>query len=255
MIRVTALTEETKGTILFVHGMCQGAWCWDQGFMQEFAKAGYNCYAIDLPLHNKPGKNKAVNNQSIDDYVAFVKKTTDDLGKDVIVVGHSMGGFIAQKFLERYFCRAVVLLASVPHSGILPGSLRFLMKHPDAFPNLITRDIFGPFVKYAEDLYASTTDRQKIEHYKSLMRSESFQAVLDMMFKPVKVPNPNKVPMLIAGADDDLVITQKEVKMTAEYYLETPVFFSGLGHNLMLDKDYQVVSGSIIKWLNLAFSM
>ncbi len=249
MISVPNIAAEQKGTILFVHGMCHGAWCWNQGFMQEFSNAGYNCHAVDLPLHDKPGKNKAVNSQSIDDYVRFVKKTIDDLDDDIILIGHSMGGFITQKFLEMHACKAAILLASVPYSGILPGSLRYLLKHPDALSNLIAQDIYGPFVKYSEDLYSNATDRNEIEYYKTLMRSESFKALLNMMFKPVKKSNPSNVPLLVTGADADQVITIDEVQKTAVFHNTVPVVFKGFGHNLMLDKGYEEVSDRIISWL------
>ena len=36
--------------ILFVHGMCCGAWIW-QNFMEVFANAGYICYALNLRGH------------------------------------------------------------------------------------------------------------------------------------------------------------------------------------------------------------
>ena len=252
MINIPSESEEPKGTILFIHGMCQAAWCWDQGFMQEFAKAGYNCYAVDLPLHDQPGKNKAVNSQSIDDYVLFVKETIDQLGKDVIIVGHSMGGFITQKFLEKHSCSAAILLASVPPSGILSGSLRFLMRHPDAFPSLITRDIFGPFVKYADDLYSKNTTKADIEGYKKLMRSESFKALLNMMFRPVRTPNLHNVPLLITGADQDRVIAVKEIKKTGEFYNQEVFLFSDYGHNLMLDKGYESICIKIMNWIGSA---
>ncbi len=250
MITLLSTQEKPKGSILFVHGMCHGAWCWNQGFMQSFSDAGYNTYAIDLPFHDKPGRDKKVNQASINDYVKSIEQAVDFINKDVILVGHSMGGFITQKFLELHSCKAAVLLASVPYFGVLPGAIRYLRNHPSAFFNLVAQDIYGPFVKYAEELYSTTTDKQKIEEYKLLMRSESFKALLNMMFKPVRVANPNNVPILVTGADHDQVISLKEVKQTAEYFGLTPQIFSGFGHNLILDKGNEEVSAYIINWLN-----
>jgi len=254
MISVARITELSKGSILFIHGMCHGAWCWNQGFMQAFSMAGYDCYALDLPFHDRPGKNKKVNQASIADYVQAVHQAVNSIEGDVIIVGHSMGGFITQKYLEQYSCRAAVLLASVPYSGILAGALRYLGNHPSAFFNLVAQDIYGPFVKYANELYSTATDQTHIEKWKKLMRSESFKALLNMMFKPVKTANPSKVPILVTGADNDQVITPEEVHKTATFHQTEAVLFNGFGHNLMLDKDNEVVSGRVIEWLNQELS-
>src|SRR5690606_41308628 len=46
--------------------------------------------------------------------------------RSCILVGHSMGGMVVQKYLERHEARAAVLMASVPPSG-LTGSVARLM--------------------------------------------------------------------------------------------------------------------------------
>ncbi len=40
-----------KETIVFVHGMCHGAWCWEEQFIPYFKELGYNCIAFNLPGH------------------------------------------------------------------------------------------------------------------------------------------------------------------------------------------------------------
>lgn len=42
--------------LLFVHGMCHGAWCWEENYLPFFANHSYDSYAIDLPAH---GNNKS----------------------------------------------------------------------------------------------------------------------------------------------------------------------------------------------------
>ena len=166
-----------------------------------------------------------VNNQSIQNFVSAVYEALNEIGKDIIILGHSMGGFVTQKFLEKFTCKAAILLASVPPTGILPDALRYLRAHPDTFPDLINQDIYAPFVKYAEDLYSPATNKDKIKNYKTLMRSESFTALINMMFKPIKTVNPNKVPLLVTGADKNRVITINEIKKPAHSMKKNRLYF------------------------------
>lgn len=251
MIKYITGSQNSKPNLLFIHGMCHGAWCWDQGFMQSFAQEGFNCYAIDLPGHEKPGKNPGINRFSIQDYVEAVHKTVFEIGRETVLIGHSMGGFVVQKYLEQYeYCKAAVLMASVPYSGLLKGSLRYLSRHPLASLNLISRDIYGPFVKHSKELYYQDTASDRIVSYQSLMRAESYKALIQMMFQPVKQPKPKTVPMLCLGAAEDTVITPAEVKKTAAFHEADIAILKSFGHNLMLDEKHAAVSEQMLKWFD-----
>ena len=67
-------------------------------------------------------------------------------GDEPVVVGHSMGGLVVQKYLERSTALGAVLLASVPAAGALGATLRFAARHPLVFAkvNLVRR--LGPVV-------------------------------------------------------------------------------------------------------------
>ena len=98
------------GNLLFIHGMCHGAWCWDQGFMQLFTKEGYNCYAINLRKHDSSGKTAGINKVSIQDYLQNIKAAISEIGDEVILIGNSMGGFMIQKYLEKHHIERAVLI-------------------------------------------------------------------------------------------------------------------------------------------------
>ena len=231
--------------------MCHGAWCWDQGFMQVFTEAGYNCFAMDLPGHEAPGKNIGINQKSIEDYVQAVHEAIEEIGDACILIGHSMGGFVTQKYLEIHQgCQAVILISPVPYFGILKGALRYVGKHPSAAINLLLRDIYGPFVKNAQELYHSTTDIKEIERYKGLMCAESFKVLIEMMFKPVKKPRSPEVPMLCIGAKEDQVIRLDEVRQTASFHAAQLSIAEAFGHNMMLDKGFEHIAQDMIGWLS-----
>lgn len=246
---ITRLTDisPAKGNILFIHGMCHGAWCWDQGFIQRFNEAGYNGYAIDLTKHDAAGKTLGINKVTINNYLDDVKLAIKEIGGDVILVGHSMGGFIIQKYLESNTAAKAILLASVPPSGILPAALRYLSKFPEALPSFILQDIYAPFVKNAATLYHPDTDQELIRKCKEKMCSESFKVLLQMMFGPVK--KMSSTPILVLGAKEDRVINEKEVISTAQFHQVEAHVMGDLGHNMMLDTEYDKVADIVLKWL------
>src|SRR5512145_2168550 len=88
-----------KTPLLFVHGMWHGAWCWDEFFLPFFADAGYHVTALSLRGH--AGSEGKIAGSSIMDYVRDVEEVAKTLPTPPVLIGHSMGGFIVQKFLER----------------------------------------------------------------------------------------------------------------------------------------------------------
>jgi pimeloyl-ACP methyl ester carboxylesterase len=53
------------------------------------------------------------------DYLDDVQSATDSLGSQPVLIGHSMGGFIVQKYLAKRRAPAAVLMASIPPQGVL----------------------------------------------------------------------------------------------------------------------------------------
>ena len=110
-----------KETIVFVHGMCHGAWCWEEYFIPFFEQLGYHCIAFDLPGHAQQGSTKAIH-FSLDDYVDALADIVDKLEEDPIIIGHSMGGMIVQEITRRAPHRVQrLILYATGALGLLPG--------------------------------------------------------------------------------------------------------------------------------------
>jgi pimeloyl-ACP methyl ester carboxylesterase len=67
---------------------------------------------------------------SIADYVDDVDSVADSLSTRPVLIGHSLGGFVVQKYLESRAAPAVVLVASVPPRGSFGFVLRLMRRHP-----------------------------------------------------------------------------------------------------------------------------
>ena len=96
--------------LLFVHGAYSAAWCWQEHFLGFFAAAGFPSYAVSLSGHGKSRGRKILDHLSIDDYVRDVEEAASGLRGSPVLIGHSMGGFVVQKALERRVAPAAVLM-------------------------------------------------------------------------------------------------------------------------------------------------
>ncbi|HUL01418.1 MAG TPA: hypothetical protein VLX29_11300 [Nitrospirota bacterium] len=101
-----------------------------------------------------------------------------------------------------------------------------------------------------EAFFSAAIPSEKLNRYFALLQTESYRYGWDMTF--FDVPHPErvrKVPMLVLGARDDKVISCNEVEETAAAYNVQAEFFSGMAHDMMLEKDWMKVAERIMNWL------
>src|SRR4051812_31659203 len=87
-------TTETAPPLLFVHGYFGRAIAFER-MMACLVGSGHRCVAIDLRGHGDSMSNSALGQVSIHDYADDVERVAREMG-DPVIVGHSMGGLIAQ---------------------------------------------------------------------------------------------------------------------------------------------------------------
>lgn len=102
-----------KGTILFVHGMCHGSWCWEEAFIPFFERKGYQCQTLTLEGH-VAGNKQSISHVRLADFDRNIGEAVSSMNEPPFLIGHSMGGMVVQRYLRTEKCRKVVLMASVP---------------------------------------------------------------------------------------------------------------------------------------------
>lgn len=105
-----------KPPLIFIHGAFCGGWCFD-GFRQPFEAAGYATSAPDLPGHAAADPPARVKARSLGDYAGAVCAAIDAAPSPPVLVGHSMGGLVAQLAAARRKVAGLILLAPSPAWG------------------------------------------------------------------------------------------------------------------------------------------
>jgi pimeloyl-ACP methyl ester carboxylesterase len=239
--------------VVFVHGAWHGLWCWEQHFLPFFAEAGYTAIAFDLRGHGKSENRRSLRFTRVDDYVSDLQRVVEGLDAAPVLVGHSMGGLIVQRYLEDRRAAAAILLAPDPVGGAIGATLRVARRHPLAFAKANATLSLWPVVAtpelardafFADDMPEAVSDR-----YWSHLQNESYLAYLDML--AFRRPRPDRVatPTLVIGAGFDGVFTAAEMDRTARAYGTEPVMIEGAAHDLMLDARWMEMAEAIRDWL------
>jgi pimeloyl-ACP methyl ester carboxylesterase len=106
----------TKPPIVFIHGMWSTPHVWN-GLASRLRAAGYSCLAPALPYHDvDPADPPApmLATIGVQDYVDALRAAIRDVPERGVIVGHSMGGMLAQKLAEAAGARGLILLSPAP---------------------------------------------------------------------------------------------------------------------------------------------
>jgi pimeloyl-ACP methyl ester carboxylesterase len=151
---------------------------------------------------------------SMEDYVNDVAQVVDRMEIHPILVGHSMGGHVVQKYLETHTAPAAVLLAPVPKTGILGFVIRYTRKHPLQFLKFLAtatpyHAVSTPELT-KEAFFSTDAAEEKVAECYARLQNESYRATIDMFF--LNLPKPKRVkktPILQLGAENDKVFSVK----------------------------------------------
>lgn len=235
--------------ILLIHGGWHGPWCWDD-FATRLADRGHDVRAVRLRGHQQqPGRIW----HRIEDYLDDVRQAAAGFGETPVLVGHSMGGLLAQKHLEGYPARGAVLLASLPPGGVAGVVTSLSVRHPLAMlrANLLLslRPLVGTVALVRELLFTASTPQHVVDSCHARLQDESYPAFIDMLAFVRPAPRRVRAPVLVIGAEMDGIIDAAEIHNTARAYGVEPLIFPGMGHDMMLEAGWQEVADRIDAWV------
>lgn len=238
--------------LLFIHGTGHAAWCWDEYFMPYLAGKGFDCCAVSLRGHGKSGGHEGLRWTSVADYVSDVVDVVSQMPAKPVVIGHSLGGLVAQKYLEEHSAPAAVLIAPSPSEGMFRSAFWMPFQHPLLMMKIsFYRDyseMFSTPELAKKFLFSNDSDIKKIAGYVKRFGKESYRASLELLFNLPKVDR-IRTRMLVLGAEGDALISKRAIDKTAADYGADCRIFAGMGHDLMIEDNWREVADFMADWL------
>lgn len=245
--------ERRSTPLLFIHGMLCTASSWDAHFLDYFAQHGYASHALNLRGHGNSEGREKLSWTRIADFVEDVEQVVRQLPRPPVLIGHSMGGFITQKYLEEHDCPAAVLLSSPSPSGMLPTAIRKALRHPLVFAKINLTLNLQPFIATPqlarEAFYSEDLPHKELVDYWKQMQDDSYMAFLDMVALDLPKPAKVKTPLLVLGTARDNMIAPSEIEATARAFDTKAEIIPDVAHNSMLELRWQSVADRILSWL------
>jgi len=233
--------------MILVHGAWHGSWCW-QEVGEHLERERVDVAVVTLPGHDDPGSHRR-NWARMSAYIDTVSDAAKSFDRPAVLVGHSMGGYVVQRFLETNTAAAGVLVASVPRRGALGANLRLLKDHPLLTAKATVMADYSGLVG-STDLVGSLffrpeTPAEIVESTYSQLQNESALAISTMIVRP---PRPKRVttPVHVVAASDDAIFTLEEQRDLAVAYGTELQIVANSGHDIMLDTNWETLAQILV---------
>lgn len=239
--------------LLFVHGAYVDASCWELNFIPYFQARGYDCHALDLSGHGASGRRE-VNGYGLDDYVADIAEAAADLPEAPVLISHSMGCVVTQRFLAKGQARAAAFLAPVPPTGTGGSAARLALSRPDFFqelPKAVSGHADAHTISMMAAVYFSPDmPAREIPKFLPMIQPESERAVLELVNLPFRPAyHRPRIPVLAMNGGEDQVFPPGMLGFTAVPWNARSCVIPRAGHMLMLDPQWPEAAAAISDWL------
>jgi pimeloyl-ACP methyl ester carboxylesterase len=226
-----------------------------------FEERGYTAHTPTLRHHELPAHEGAARVASLslrdyaDDVVAFV----NSLDSEPLIVGHSMGGLVAQLVAARTRPVGVVAACPAPAAGILgatPTSLRMTLPHvlrPRSWKKPWQPPTFGQSRRWIANTQTEDTAREIHDGFVC----ESGRYLWELLLAPARLSRASVVdfaavttPVLVIGAECDRMVSARVVRRTAARYQRgTSVEIPGFDHMVFSGATLPVTMSCIDDWI------
>ena len=242
-----ATDRKAPQTILAIHGIWVGAQVWNP-FGAYLASHGYETHAVWLRRHQPDADHRQLEGLGLRDYAADVAAVVRQLG-DSVLVGHSMGGLLAQIVATMTDPAGLALLASappfgipaIPHISLLATGIRNFLGRP--FDS-------SPMHPFADEIFLERLTPSQRAELTARRVPEPRRLARQLAFWPPSVrASQVQCPVFVGAGEEDPVIMPWVTRRIAARYRVVPTFYQGRGHMLNLEPGWQSVADDLVRWM------
>jgi len=255
--RITYRPHHPKSDIPVVmqHGMWHGAWCWEN-WQIRLAEHGWESHAHSLPAHGQSPAQRPLRWCTLGYYLEFLKAEIDRMPRKPILMGHSMGGALAQWYLKyvRDDLPAVVLVASWNSHEMQSATLNNVWHDPVGALLCALTLTTSPVVRNARVASQLLTSPQSLISPDELVKKvggESWWVLVQynpIMWQPRRHV---KTPMLWLIPGQDRAVLPSTQRRSARFYGAQVIEIPEGAHNLMMEPNHAELAEQIEAWLSL----
>jgi pimeloyl-ACP methyl ester carboxylesterase len=238
-----------RDAVLFVHGYFADASVF-AGWLDFFAAHGAPAYAINLRgrAGSRPGTD--LGRVSIEEFAA----DTDAVARHLVmpaIVGHSMGGLIAQRMAERHLVRGAVLISPAPPRGISVLSPTVALRQIEYLPAMLMGHRVRPSRRAMRALVLNHVPAADQDAVLDRFIPDSGRAGLEMALRGVPIDARRiHCPMLVIAAGDDRFIPARIARRVAARYDAQFDLVEHRGHMLPIEPGWEALATTVIRWLD-----
>jgi len=219
-----------------------------------FARAGWSSYAINLRGHYPSDYEASLAQVTFEDYLDDVKMVMTALSiENCALIGHSLGGLIAQRTAENFqSVAALVAVASAPPAGVA-----LEMNNDLPYSEAIINSMWGLInmqpVKFsygvAEKTVLNNIEETQRENIFPMFVAESFMVSYQVAQGVCVDAGQIKCPKLVIGCQRDLMAPESMERKLAGFLKADYISYAQFAHLPMLEKGWEHSAGDIGRWL------
>jgi pimeloyl-ACP methyl ester carboxylesterase len=211
--------------ILMIHGMCCTGEVWSQ-FRSFFEARGARVYTPTLrpeqrvSIHGKPPRSlsKLGLNDYVDDLEREIDRIEQETGHTPAVIGHSMGGLLAQALAERDRVCAAVLISPAAPAGIKTPTFALFWAAYKLLEKLgLTSPVIRPGRRTLYPMVLNAMPKGQRRVHADAMVYESGRVFSEFAHFPID-EHKVRVPVLTVAAGRDRLVAAPLVRRTGKKY-------------------------------------
>ncbi len=241
--------------LVFLAGVGHQQTCWNQMAL-HLARCGIRCLSLDYRAHGASKWTQPVQAVTLDDCVADLAAVLDAEQIDprqVVLVGHSFGGGVAQRYAQHHEVGGLVLIGTLM-LGLwwkdvlrqLPGQLTH---HPWLYWQLSTDPcvLFSTEKRAREYLFGKRAPSAVVQRYLTELWCPASGRALQQMLFAKSQPLRTRHILCLAGRQDHSVsprlVQQSAARLQASFFeVEGP-------HDVMLADGWQLAAEVVRAWV------
>lgn len=245
--------------VVLIHGAWFHVSSW-QGWAEKFAAHGF---VVRVPGWPGESATASQSRQSpvlladigFEGLAAHYEKIVRSYDSPPVLIGHSVGGLIAQQLLGAGFGRAAVALAPLPANGLPLNDASFPLPHLDfgLLPWPRFRRVVANAVEAeeAEQLFERYVVRAPLRLLRDLGLDRT---AIGSTGVQVDVANPARGPLLLISGQEDRMVPDAVSRSVFKSYGDSHAVtdlkqFADRGHSLVFDSGWRSVADHVLKWL------